>query len=191
MRYLQMFESFDGEDVDSIKELLFSITDCVFENKYIRYDPNEYFRYLIDRREADVLFFWTFEFEKEEKSLLYGLYKYQSTMKDIYGYSLHRISFSDSFVLITMTKIESRETRLDVSRFFVYDTFLQNNDVLEMVKKLYDRGNKKIFTNWQKRVYAMSSEFWSYVLGSGIDYKNGDSSNLSLFDWIYKDYQFK
>lgn len=69
-----------------------------------------------------------------------------------------------------------------ISKKLFEDIFQDNPEVMMRLKKkmLNIKGyNIKSIG----RVSARDSDFYSMSLSSGIDYKNGDSSNLALWQW--------
>ena len=174
LKTYKIFESVDEYDIQSIKDILFSISECDFNSKVIPdYDANQYFGRQSWRKKSDILFFWADGFQNTDKSFLHGLYFYKDKFPKMFGCNIHYVLFSDDFIfLILLTNKD-----VPLSKRFVRKVF---EDDYEITLKIKDTISKDI-----------TPDYFSAKLSSGIKYRNGDSSNLSLFDWEYKDMEIK
>ena len=178
------------QDVNYLIDIIRNITDVTFESKLSDYDANDYFKYLMDKRkESPVLFLWTFE-DIDENELLKGLAHYQEKFKEIVGFEIHRISFIDelTFLVLRQSAEKSLKDTItmngDISVKFLMDVFKDNHEVLSKIQKEFIDNILHYRSKSIGRTHLMSSEFWSMQLSSGIDFKNGDSSNLSLWNYL-------
>lgn len=186
-KFYEWINTDNFKDIEFIVDILHNITDIKFEYKITEYDANKYFRYLMDKKtNAPVLVLWTLE-EIDEEELLNGIAQYQNKLKDLSGFHIHRISFLDDLTLLTFRycAYNSPEDTItmagSISIKLFQDLFQDNPEVMLRLRK--EMFNIPHYNNSIGRVSARGSDFYSMSLSSGIDYKNGDSSNLSLWQW--------
>lgn len=172
---LKSFENIDIDDIQYLTDIVFSFSESKFEGKIFDYDPNKYFGYMIRRRSFQGCFLWTFDYHGDEEDLLHGLYLYKDNFSKLTGFKIHHILFDDGFVLLTFL-----ESNSDICKFsikFVKSSFSDPNIKEILLRRLYEPVS---YNNYNKD-----------DLMSGIMYRNGNCSNLSLFDWKYKNHKSK
>jgi len=100
--------------------------------------------------------------ESNEHNLVQELYNNHEILKNIYNLDFFHIKLTQDFVTIVL-----------------FDYLSKHKDTNYL---------RKIPTNLFKGLVRdrLQDSFSSYFLHRGIDWSNGHSSNLSLFDWIYE-----
>lgn len=172
MKYIRKFETIDNDDIQYLIDIIFSFSEANFEGKTFDYDPNKYFFYMIERRSFKGCFLWTFDYHGDQEDLLHGLYLYKDNFSKLTGFKIHHILFDDGFVLLTF--LESNSDRCRFSKNFVKKFFSDNTNIKNILNKRLPDNNQK----------------WGDSL-NGIMYRDGVSSNLSLFDWKYQNHKSK
>jgi len=109
--------------------------------------------------------------EDDDFKFLKELYCYHEILQKIYNLDFYHIDLSTSKIIITFHEIRNKFNDLN------YIRRIKSN-------LLKDNLPTEIFNILDKRI--SKSGFGSHSLLRGIEYKNGDSGNISLFDWKYK-----
>lgn len=173
---LKSFENIDNDDIEYLIDIVFSFSESRFEGKIVDYNPNKYFSYRITRNTFKVSFLWTLDYRGDQDDLLHGLYLYKDKFSKITGTKIHHVLFDGSFVMLTFY-----ETNSDLCKFskkFMRSSFSDNPEVKSILDKRLKESNNY-------------SDYYRDQLTDGIMYRDGGSSNLSLFDWKYQDHKSK
>lgn len=161
MKYLKLYESFDNSDMKDLEDIFSLVIHDVQIEKIPYYYFNsdckpDFYIYIIYGYLKNIL---------SDREFLRELYGFNDILKNVYNKEYYYINLKRYPIIV------------------LYDYLYSD-------KKNYINFKKYFFKNIDKKT-KIPSEI-SYILnknedlGRGIDYSDGSSSNLSLFDWIYE-----
>jgi hypothetical protein len=121
-------------------------------------------------------------FEMDDHKLLQELYHNHKILNEVYNLEFFHITLTKSEVIITLKDFKN-EFYGNNERTYKY----KEENYLSSIKQSFLQKYLPIeIFNKVKPYLGNFSSQTSKFLRKGIDYTNGDGSNLSLFDWKYK-----
>ncbi len=120
--------------------------------------------------------------ESDDHKLLQEIYHNHKILNEVYNLELFHIGLTKNEVIITL-KDYKNDFYGDNKRSYTY----KEENYLSKIKESFLRSNLPLDVFMKIKPYLGSfSSSDSKFLSKGIDYSNGNSGNLSLFDWVYK-----
>ena len=172
MKYIKKFESDTWVPKDNIQGLK-EVFNLVLPNPEVFKIPYSYRDYKIP--DFDIYVVSGVRSERDDHKFLQELYHNNEILNEIYNLEFFNITLSE-------TKTYATIVLYDYIRNPNYNKNFKNyipHDIIE--SKLTLPSNIK-----QRLEPAMVKQGYSNYLTKGILYSNGNSSNLSLFNWIYE-----
>ncbi len=167
MKYLKKFnESIDIEnDLKSIFSLVILNPD-VYKLPFGHYSSIDFNIYIISGDRS----------EKDDHKFIQELYHQHKILNQVYNLEFFHISANDK----------------DTATIVLYDYIMDlsyNTNVKNYLSKITELKLKTVLpevvmSRLDSALHGPNN--YNRILSKGIDYSNGNSSNLSLFDWIYE-----
>jgi len=120
--------------------------------------------------------------ENDDHKLLQEIYHNHKILNEVYNLEFFHIGLTKNEVIITL-KDYKNEFYGNNERTYKY----KQENYLSSIKERFLKDNLPSDVFNKVKPYLGSFSFRdNKFLSKGIDYSNGNSSNLSLFDWKYK-----